>query len=164
MLRRCYDTKYHIKYPTYQNCIVCDKWHNFQNFGKWYNENYYEIPNSKMNLDKDLLVYQNKIYSDTTCCFLPNSINELLTRRDARRGEFPIGVYRSHQSEKFLASCDNGEGEKVYLGYYKNEIDAFMAYKKYKEMLCKQLANKYKDFLPMYVYNALLRYTVQEMY
>ena len=26
MLCRCYDEKYHKKYPTYKNCYVCDRW------------------------------------------------------------------------------------------------------------------------------------------
>ena len=34
MLTRCYDEKYHIKKPTYENCYVCDEWLNFQNFAE----------------------------------------------------------------------------------------------------------------------------------
>ena len=43
MLRRCYDEKLHERQPTYIGCKVCEEWHNFQNFAKWYDENYYEI-------------------------------------------------------------------------------------------------------------------------
>lgn len=43
MLQRCYDEKYQKRQPTYIGCEVCDEWLNFQNFAKWYDENYYEI-------------------------------------------------------------------------------------------------------------------------
>ena len=39
MLCRCYNTKFHEKHETYKGCIVCEEWHNFQNFADWYNEN-----------------------------------------------------------------------------------------------------------------------------
>lgn len=54
MLQRCYDKKFHINHPTYKDCEVCEDWHNFQNFAKWYDENYYEIENEVMCLDKVL--------------------------------------------------------------------------------------------------------------
>ena len=42
MLQRCYDTKYHNEKPTYEDCKVYDEWLCFQNFAKWYYNNYYE--------------------------------------------------------------------------------------------------------------------------
>lgn len=75
MIRRCYSEKYRIKKPTYKGCTVCEEWHNFQNFARWYEENYYEFKDENMQLDKDILVEGNKIYSPETCLILPNSIN-----------------------------------------------------------------------------------------
>lgn len=43
MIERCYSKEYHTKNPTYVGCIVDEEWHNFQNFGDWYDKNYYEI-------------------------------------------------------------------------------------------------------------------------
>ena len=71
MIKRCYDKKRQEKQPTYRNCIVCDKWHNFQNFAKWWEENIYECNNEKMVLDKDILIKGNKIYSPETCIIAP---------------------------------------------------------------------------------------------
>lgn len=59
---RCYDVKYSKKHPTYKDCTVCEEWHNFQTFAKWFDENYYEIENTIMDLDKDILKNGNKIY------------------------------------------------------------------------------------------------------
>ena len=41
MLRRCYDTKYQARQPSYIGCSVSEEWLNFQTFAKWYDENYY---------------------------------------------------------------------------------------------------------------------------
>ena len=71
MLQRCYDHKLHERYPTYKDCKVSEEWHNFQNFGKWFDDNYYEIEGETMTLDKDILTKHNKIYSPETCIFVP---------------------------------------------------------------------------------------------
>ena len=92
MLRRCYDEKFHEKYPTYKDCEVYEEWHNFQKYGKWFSDNYYEIDNETMCLDKDILVKHNKIYSPETCVFVPETINLLFTKCDKARGESVIGA------------------------------------------------------------------------
>lgn len=81
MLRRCYNESYQEKHPTYIGCEVIKEWHNFQNFTKWYDENYYEIEGQIMDLDKDIMVIGNKIYSPETYLFVPQSINKLFTTR-----------------------------------------------------------------------------------
>ena len=50
--KRCYDPKWHKKEPSYKNCRVCQLWNNSQEFAKWNDENYYEVGNERMNLDK----------------------------------------------------------------------------------------------------------------
>jgi hypothetical protein len=69
MLERCYYEKYQARNPTYIGCTVDKEWHNFQCFAKWYHENY-PADGKDYQLDKDLLVKGNKIYSADTCCFL----------------------------------------------------------------------------------------------
>lgn len=103
MLKRCYDEKLHEKEPTYINCEVCEEWHNFQNFAKWYYENYYEVESERMHLDKDILVKHNKIYSSETCVFVPQTINSLFLKCDRSRGESVIGT--SPANGKYRADC-----------------------------------------------------------
>lgn len=57
MLERCYSDKLYKRYPTYRVCSVTEEWYNFQNFAKWYDENYYEVDDEKMELDKDICNY-----------------------------------------------------------------------------------------------------------
>ena len=160
ILDRCYDEKTINKFPTYSNCIVCDEWLNYQNFAKWYDDNYYQIDNEKMCVDKDILIKGNKVYSPKTCCIVPNSINILLTKVDKSRGEYPVGVSFHKATNKFIAKYKT-EGKSKYIGLFSTPEDAFIAYKKAKESEIKRLANKYRDYIRPDVYNALINYEVE---
>ena len=161
MSERCYNEKFQEKQPTYKECSVCEEWLNFQNFAKWYNENYYEVEGQVMSLDKDILLKGNKIYSPETCMLVPKNINELFTKRQNHRGNYSIGVGWHKRDNVFYASCSNGNGKNKSLGYYNTILEAFQAYQKYKENLTKQIADKYKDKIPQKLYEALYNYKVE---
>jgi hypothetical protein len=160
MLKRCYKDKYKEKFPTYNECIVCDEWHNFQNFAAWYDQNYYEIENERMELDKDILVKGNKIYSPDTCVFVPKKINYLFLKCDARRGDLPIGVYQHTETKKYVANCSDGNKKTINLGCYTTPEKAFSVYKIYKEKLIKQFAEHYKVKIPNNLYEAMMKYEI----
>ena len=40
MLERCYSKSYIETNSTYKDVVVCDEWHNFQNFAKWFERFY----------------------------------------------------------------------------------------------------------------------------
>ena len=156
MMFRCYSDKLHVKEPMYKNCIVCDDWLNFQNFAKWFDENYYEVENECMQLDKDILVKDNKVYSPDNCTFIPQRINALFIQRDSDRGEYPIGVTYNKRDNLFYVFC-----ESKYLGSFDNPKDGFNRYKTYKENLIKQVADEYKDKIPQRLYKAMYSYKVE---
>ena len=158
MLERCYSSKYHEKEPMYKGCKVDEKWHNFQVFAQWFYEHYYEIENERMALDKDVLHKGNKFYSADTCVFVPQSINNLFTKRDKLRGELPIGV-RKH-GNKFQAQLTK-DNKVIALGTYPTPNEAFLAYKIAKEEYIKEVAEEYKDKIPYRLYEALMNYEVE---
>lgn len=160
MLSRCYDQKFKKERPTYKDCKCCDEWLEYQNFVKWYDENYYEVDNEKMCLDKDILIKGNKIYSLDTCIFVPDNINVLFTKRDSKRGEYPIGVDYLNKNNNYRSRC-NENGKSVYLGFYNTPEKAFYAYKKYKEDVIKSVAEKYKNKIPQKLYEAMYTYEVE---
>jgi hypothetical protein len=160
MFTRCYDEKYLAKYTTYIGCTVCEEWHNYQNFAKWYDENYYIILGKNMELDKDILIKGNKIYSPETCVFVPQDVNYLFTKTNKLRGKYPIGVSLTRDN-KFATSCNDGNKELKYLGRYNTPEEAFEVYKKYKEKIIKQIAEEYKNKIPSKLYNAMYRYEVE---
>ena len=164
MLKRCYDKKYHEKKPTYIGCEVCEEWLNFQHFGKWYDENYYDVDNEKMCLDKDILVKDNKVYSPETCVFVPEKINALFVKRQNNRGDSVIGT--SFKNDKYKVNCSSYDfkiNKQVpkYLGKYDTEEKAFKVYKEYKERNIKEVADYYKSKIPEILYNRLYDYEVE---
>jgi hypothetical protein len=153
IIRRCYNEKRQVTHPTYIGCSICLEWQNFQNFAKWFEENY--IPD--YDLDKDLLIKGNKIYSPDTCCFIPHEINLLLVKRNAKRGKYLIGVHKD--KEYFVASYGLSGGVKC-IGRYLSELDAFNAYKKSKETHIKEIAEKWKNKISVKVHQTLINYQV----
>ena len=163
MLERCYSEDYQNKKPTYIGCEVCEEWHNFQNFAKWYEDNYYECNEEKMHLDKDILYKGNKIYSPQTCVFVPERINTLFVKNNASRGEYPIGISYNKNGNNLRVRCNDENNKVQYLGSFKlnQELEAFQCYKKYKENIIKQIANKYKVYIPNILYNAMYNYRIE---
>ena len=165
MLQRCYDIKYKNKKNTYKDVIVCKEWLCFQNFAEWYEENYYEVEDEIMALDKDILIKGNKIYSPQTCVFVPNRINSLFTKADINRGEYPIGINYREKCDKLYVSCNDCNGKKKHLGVFKpNQVEeAFQCYKQYKEKIIKQVADDYysQGLIPKKLYDAMYRYKVE---
>ncbi|WP_252225297.1 MULTISPECIES: hypothetical protein [unclassified Clostridium] len=160
MLTRCYNNKLHKEHMTYENCSVCEEWLNFQNFAKWFDENYYEVDNEVMNLDKDILIKGNKVYCPSTCIFVPQNINKLFCKADASRGNLPIGVTYHERDHIFEVKCC-GINKRTYLGRFNNSNEAFLHYKEYKESVIKEIAKSYKNKIPKKLYSALYMYKVE---
>lgn len=165
MLCRAYCKKYHKKRPTYENVIVCSEWLNFQNFAEWYYKqpffNAKDYNGKPYQLDKDILFKGNKVYSPETCCFVPPEINSLLVKGDNIRGKYLIGVRFNKKLSKYQADVRKN-GDKVYLGLYNTEIEAFQAYKKAKEAYIKEVSFRWKDKIDEKVYKALLVWEIEE--
>lgn len=97
-------------------------------------------------LDKDILVKGNKLYSPNTCAFVDRVVNLFLTDRAAARGEWPIGVRWFEQSQKFMSRCGNPfTKEMEYLGLFHCPNKAHQAWKARKHELACQLADIQAD-------------------
>ena len=159
MLKRCYSDKYQKKYPTYKGCEVSDNFKSYEYFYEWC---YKQIgfSNQSWQLDKDLLVKGNKVYSESTCVFIPTEINLVLTKSNKTRGEHLIGVNWDKTNKAFKARVNKSKGKPEYLGSFKTELEAFNAYKEVKENYLKEIANKWKSQIDIRAYEALMNYTV----
>ena len=165
MIYRCFDENTKKRQPTYKDSTCCEEWLLYENFYEWLHsqENFNILRNkSKWNVDKDILIKGNKIYSPETCCLVPMNVNFLFLKKDNYRGDLLIGVKRSNKS--FISRCSNPfTGEREYLGSYGSQYQAFLAYKKRKEDLIKQVAeieyNNGNIIKPCY--DAMLNYVVE---
>ena len=164
MIRRCYDKKVYCKEPTYKGCTVCKEWLNFQNFAEWYYNNYYDFLSERVELDKDILNKHNKIYSPNNCIFVPQRINKLFKKVSHGNCKSLVVTYYKYNN-KYNASCcvinNKGKALNKNLGYFSNEIDAFNAYKQFKEKYIKQVADDYKDKIPKKLYEAMYNWEVE---
>jgi len=82
MLLRCYSRSKPARYKTYDDCTVCDEWHSYQNFASWFEANKVR----GLELDKDILIDGNRVYSPETCSFVTGFDN----KRKAREIEFSL--------------------------------------------------------------------------
>ena len=141
MLKRCYSKKYQSKKPTYIGCIVAKEWHSFMTFRTWMIKQ-----NWRGNeIDKDILKLGNKIYSPETCTFVPKKINMLLNINYNARGEFPLGVLWIDSCCRFKAQITIN-GKNKFLGHFKTESEASMAYKKAKSEYIRKSAFEQSDY------------------
>lgn len=155
MIRRCYTKDMQDKFPSYKGCTVCEEWKLFSAFKKWFNNHYIE----GWQLDKDILVKGNKIYSPQTCCFVPNDINTVLIKPVKKKCVYR-GVTFDRVNNKYMARITMF-GKTKNLGRYDSPEKAYLTYKQEKEKYIKELANKHKDQLEPRVYEALYNYQVE---
>ncbi|MDD3173373.1 MAG: AP2 domain-containing protein [Herbinix sp.] len=153
---RCYSVKLHERYPSYIGCSAFDEWKDFGNYYEWHKENHYEIEGQKMDLDKDILVKGNKIYSPETCIFVPHEINTMFINGKKNRGEYPVGVSWDNSKNRFRAQVKSKK-----LGTFKTAEQAFAAYKAEKEKQIKELAKKYKGLIPDRLYDAMVHWKIE---
>lgn len=99
LLQRCYSKKYQASHPRYVGCVVCNEWLSYSSFKKWYDKYYIQ----GYDLDKDILVKGNKIYSPNTCCFVPHEINILVRDYNYKDKHFnlPTGISYDKLRKKY---------------------------------------------------------------
>lgn len=159
MLRRCYDTKTQLKYPTYKDCTVAEEWHDFQNFADWfYNQDYSDLG---YHLDKDILYPANKVYSSETCALIPSQLNTVLSSCKACRGDLPQGVSYHKMLGKYRVRI-NIKGKEKHLGVFDCMQEAYKAYKQAKEANVKRMALEWQDRIADNAFQALMNWQLAD--
>ena len=132
IMQRGYSEKFKIKSPTYKNVTVCEEWHSYQNFAKWFDENYPKnIENVKFDLDKDLIQdnIENKIYSPETCVWLPHKVNSFLSNKIGSNISGYIGASWRNDISKWNSHIRRFEdGKIITLGHFLSIEEASHAY------------------------------------
>jgi len=152
MLQRCYDEKWKEASPTYKDVIVCEEWHNFQVFSEWFYKNYVE----GWQLDKDILVKGNKIYSPQTCCFVPAEINLQFTKRTNKPSQT---IKKRGKSFEVRVSINN---KNTTIGTFKTEEEAKESFIKARTEVLNNLIKKHKNQLSDRVYTFLESYEIEK--
>lgn len=153
MLLRCYGNRV---YKSYKDVTVCEEWHNFQNFGDWVNKNYNTETMLGWELDKDILVKGNKVYSPETCCFVPLEINKIF--KTTVIGKYSVGVVKNYNKFNVYIHKYN---KRYFLKGYDTLEEAKTAQKIAKENYIKEVAEKWKGLISNKAYEALINYQVE---
>lgn len=147
IIRRCTDTKFHARYPSYIGCVISEEWGYLSNFIKWVdsqpNRNWKNcIP------DKDLLSDGQKYYAPETVLYVTTEVNAFILDNKRIRGQFMLGVSPTNKNKvnPFMAQC-KGNIKKVncYIGTYKTELEAHKAWQAKKHEYACILADKQTD-------------------
>jgi hypothetical protein len=142
MLKRCYSKKYQLNKPSYIGCYVCEEWLTFSNFKRWMESQDWQ----GKDLDKDILLPGNKLYSPGNCVFVDASTNTFVINRESSMPELPVGVHLHAQSNKFKAQCCNPfTGKQEHIGLYSNPECAHIEWKKRKHKFSCKLAELQAD-------------------
>jgi len=157
MIIRGYNKKYKTKYPTYKDCTVDKEWHNFQVFAKWYTR--HEFYGLGYELDKDILVRGNKVYSANTCSLVPKQVNYLLLDKYNFRGDYPVGITKNKLGGNFAVKVSL-YGKNNYLGSFTDLKEACGVYKKAKESYVKEVALFWQGRIEDKVFEKLMKWTV----
>jgi hypothetical protein len=125
--------------PDYEDCSVCEDWLTFSKFRAWMETQKWR----GQELDKDILVFGNKIYSPETCVFIPMPLNKLFRKYPANKSGLPRGV--SKQTRYVALAIINGA--RVELGRFDDPMDAHIAWLRSRHLTVIGVANTYKGKL-----------------
>lgn len=145
MLTRAYKNK------AYKNCSVSKRWHCFQNFA----EDITQMDNWNtpgFELDKDLRVIGNKIYSRKTCSFVPQNINSILKRSSNK-------PYKDQWGYRAITTF---HGKPTSIGTFSTKERAIQALRKERCKYIRREAKKLRNKLHPDVYATLRNITPED--
>lgn len=163
ILQRCFSAQLMESRPTYKGCKVSESWLRLSNFIKDIKsiENYEKSLTEGWQLDKDLLSNWSKLYSKDTCCFIPRSLNLILSSYPKKLNGLPKGVKLS-KGGKYFAIIQK-EGKKIFLGSYDSVEEASRVYNIAKKEYLLNIADSIKDVVPENVYKALVNFNLEKL-
>lgn len=128
----------------YDDCV--NGFVSFQEFAEWCQKEHgymFKEDNGRYwQLDKDILVQNNIIYSPDFCCFVPNKVNSVLIEQQSRLG-LPTGVSYNTNKQRYIARYRNLQGVRVYIGVFDTPEDAHFAWYEYKQEVIKMVIQKF---------------------
>ena len=148
--------------PTYKGCLISDNFRDYDYFVNWCRcQKGFNIDGWV--LDKDILSGEHKIYSESTCVFIPTLLNSFLTfskRVNSISGYAGVSWQGSYSKNvgKFIVSCAQLDGKNKTLGRTDCPLEGYGLYRKEKIRLAKVLAERYKGVVDNRVYSYLVNF------
>lgn len=135
---------------------LCEQWKQYENFKKWYDENFYEMDNEKLEFSYKFWDVNNDIISPETSVLIPTEINKIIRNliKSVKTGlmlnvNVQKNLYTIRMFGESIASSDNKE--EIY------EIRRVI----FKRQMM-DFAEKYKGIVPDKIYDRLLNFELKE--
>ena len=151
MIQRCYSKTVHKLKPYYKGKKVCEEWQNFQNFKAWYDEHF--VAWEKVDLDKDLLIQGNNVYSPETCAFITHFLNTIFEDRGVKQ------LITQNKDKKYNVAMLI-LNKKQDVGVFDTKEEAVEALADYKKQYIVSVAESCKGKVQDCVYQAMLNWKV----
>lgn len=128
----------------------------FSGVREWYYERFHLINGEKPQLDKDWIVYGNKVYSPDTCELVPRQINTCILGKGNASDNTTLGAVKTRYGlyQPKIAMY----GKIQYIGTFPTKEEAMRAYYNAKVNYIHTLADKYKDDISDRLYNVMMNY------
>nr|DAG70217.1 MAG TPA: hypothetical protein [Caudoviricetes sp.] len=157
-------------YASYKGCTICNRWLNFSNFVDDMLNMWYECDDD-LNIDKDIKIKGNKIYSPETCLLVPAKINKtfigILGCDKQGEDKHYKGIHWDNNKKRWVVKpigrskgCDESKRTGVHKEF-KTQEEAWKYYREIKNEHIYKTINEYKDVLPKEVYDILISYEVE---
>lgn len=141
MLHRCGNVSIKEKYNTYENAYCVKDWEYFSGFKDWFSR---QVHDQGYQLDKDILIPGNKIYSPDTCALIPYWLNTCFVTCFKKK-DLPLGVTLSSykakdpSKQKYVARLGGD-----FLGDSLNAEDCHKMWQRAKILQIEDYAERYK--------------------
>jgi len=154
MLHRSYNEEYKNKYPTYKDVIVCDEWLTLTNFSKdvsniiGYKQMIEHGYKYKFNLDKDIILHNNKIYNLNNCCLIPEKLNSFFINKQITNttGYEGVGLHNGK-----IRARVNRDNKSIFIGHFSDPLDAYNEYHKNKKEILDYYLNNEFNFIDNFI-------------
>lgn len=157
MLRRCYSQKYHITFPSYIGCEVCEEWLIFSNFKSWMQSQDWK----GRELDKDLLS-NSRVYSPETCVFVSKAVNYALYSERPSNNGLPLGVSPSYNKYQKFPYFRARSG-KIWIGSFTDPMEAHKSWQNYIINKFQNLVEEQVDNRVIEALNSIINSITREM-
>lgn len=126
MIARCYGGND----KAYFDCTVCDEWHDYQNFARWFE---HHAKSKDLQIDKDIKVKGNRIYSPENCLMVTKSENiKAKVYRDENNKNGYAGIVQSKYKDKiYYGARVTVNGKRKRIGSFSTAKEAHDARVKY---------------------------------
>lgn len=157
VIDRCNPVKQIGRDACYKGCSISEEWKDFQNFAQWCEDNNLC---GGMDIDKDVLIKGNKVYSSETCLVIPSEINTRAGFNKPLRKEL-MGTQKvaTKNGFRYRARFGGGSTAKKELGTFDTELEAHKAWANYKKSILEPLIEQYKYAMTDRAYKALKDYS-----